>query len=151
MKKIIFIFILLTSLSNCNDLNKHNQKKDIKVSGKEIKIHFFKSRSLNEKKYIIIDNNKYIFSHDLDSIYRMENILPANYLIVKRKDSSFIIEKNSHILISSVLYEKLKQTKKYNIKNLPELLTTGVLKIERKDGKKITVETNCQNIVEKIK
>ncbi len=80
----------------------------------------------------------------------MTTLIPTNYLLVKRKDGSFIKENNSYIYIASVLYKKLQKTGLYYTDNLPQLMSLGKLNLLRKDGKSITVETNCSDIVKKL-
>jgi len=130
-------------------LFQRNKKNEIiKKSNEIIYINFFNQKNLDENKYLIIDSLKFTFSHNLDSIYKFETTLPSDYLTIKRPDGETRREKNSPIFISSTLYEKLKKTKKYKIKSLPEMLTRGTLKLYRVDGKKITIETNCEKIIQ---
>lgn len=126
---IAFIFL------GCN--SKNDEKLNC-IEANQISFKFISPFNFLDDASIIIDNEKFLHTFYGDSI-KSGNYLPKDSLLIFELRGKQEISKSNVISLGRALALKLKKTNNYKILNGPELLTTGVLKIARKDGQQIKV------------
>lgn len=129
-----FYCISIILYTSC--LNKNSD--EIYLIGKEIEIEYFYPS--NEYIYddIIIDSLTLNHSYYMDSI-RIGNKIPKEKVIYFSVEGKNAEEKTNKIFIARELSKKLLATGKYEILNMPQVITQGVIKFKRKDEKKIKI------------
>jgi len=108
------------------------------ICGKQkvISLQFQLPHEYSTKDTLFIDGIAFTHTHYADSI-RYENKLPTNILIIAEMNEKQVKEPTNQIMMGRALGRHLTNTGNYQLLRAPELLTTGKLTFERKDGKAI--------------
>ena len=103
---------------------------------KVISLQFQLTYEYSTKDTLFIDGIPFTHTHYADSI-RYENKLPTNVLIIAEMNEKQVKEPTNQIAMGRALGIHLRNTGDYQLLRAPELITTGKLSFERKDGKAI--------------
>ncbi|MEL7268633.1 MAG: hypothetical protein AAGL34_03615 [Bacteroidota bacterium] len=134
MKKLYIIFLFPFALIlSCKKNTPENM-----ICGKQkvISLQFQLPHEYSTKDTLFIDGIAFTHTHYADSI-RYENKLPTNILIIAEMNEKQVKEPTNQIMMGRALGRHLTNTGNYQLLRAPELLTTGKLTFERKDGKAI--------------
>ena len=111
------------------------------VSSKIVSIQFIEPFNYSKLDTLFIDDLKYKHAYSLDSINNNNTTLPKEKIVVLEIEGKEAIYKTNVISIARMLAFKLKSIGTYEIINIPEVITTGVIKFKRIDEKKINICT----------
>ena len=112
-------------------------------------IQFSKPFKFSKLDTLIIDNVKYTHAYSMDSI-NSNNTLPKEKVILFEKEGKEATTITNSLTIARVLAVKLKSTGNYKIINIPELLTSGIIKFKRVDENAIKI-CATKNYLAKLK
>ena len=112
-------------------------------------IQFNQPFNFSKLDTLTIDNIKYTHSYAIDSINR-NNVLPKEKIVLLQKEGKEATTKTNAISIGRILATKLKSTGKYEIINIPEVITSGVIKFKRVDENAIKI-CATKNYLAKLK
>lgn len=107
-------------------------------SSESIGIQFTAPFEYRKSDTLQIDNLKFTHVTYQDSL-ELGNYLPNKTMILLELGGKQAKENSNQISIGIILAKKLNRSGQYNILNRAELLTTGKLRISRKDGKNIKI------------
>ncbi|KQC31228.1 hypothetical protein [Flagellimonas eckloniae] len=133
--RIKFIFVSLVFLSlvaSCIKTEKPCHKADT------IGIQFTPPFDFTKSDTLQIDDLKFTHVNNIDS-FQLGNYLPNKTMVFFELEGKQAKENSNQITIGTALGRKLTKSGQYNILNGAELLTTGKLRISRKDGKNIKI------------
>ncbi len=136
MKNIIMLLIFI-SLSQCKPLDERNNNC---IRGGIISILYQSPFEFKDNDTLYIDDIKFAHSYVADSIQNGK-FLPKEKLVFFEVQEKQAHTKSNSISIGRILAKKLMHTGDYKILNSPELLTTGVLKLQKKNKSLIEVCT----------
>lgn len=110
------------------------------ICGKQkvISVQFQVPHEYSKKDTLFIDGIAFTHTQYMDSI-STDNHLPTSVLILAEMGEKQIKEPTNTITMGRVLGRHLGNTGDYQLLRGPELLTTGKLTFERKDGKAIEI------------
>ncbi|MDC1540216.1 hypothetical protein N8480_06080 [Flavobacteriaceae bacterium] len=137
MKTKIILFLNFSIFFNCI---KGNLISKNCVSSKIISIQFSEPFNYSKLDTLFIDGLKYTHSYSMNSINNNDK-LPKEKVVLFEKDGKEATTKTNIISIARIFAFKLKSTGTYEIINIPEVITTGVIRFKRIDEKKINICT----------
>jgi len=133
MRSIVFVILLF--LSGCGAREDAAQTC---VTNEKIGIQFTSPFSYSESDILVIDGVEFTHVDYLDSL-ALGNYLPNRNPVILEMEGKQAREDSNEISIGRALARRLILSGNYNILNGPELLTTGKLKVSRKDGARIKI------------
>lgn len=136
MKFILTLIIISLLFISCKQFG--SEKNLLCKTSKGVKIQFTRPFNYSKTDTLYIDELKFTHVGYIDSL-PLGNYLPMETMVVVEINKKQAKEKSNEISMARALARTLIRTNTYVIKNGPELLTSGKLKIERKDGKKIKI------------
>ena len=137
MKTKIILFFNFLLFFNCNQESVISKEC---ITTKVVSIQFSEPFNFSKLDTLIIDSVKYTHAYSMDSI-NSNNILPKEKVVFFEKEGKEATTKTNMISIARILALKLKSTGKYEILNIPEVITSGVIKVKRIDEDEIEMCT----------
>ncbi|MEM6895570.1 MAG: hypothetical protein AAF554_17865 [Bacteroidota bacterium] len=135
MKKFCILapLVLFTFVTACKQAASDNQ---ICLEQKIVSVQFQIPFEYSKKDTLFIDGVSFTHTQYADSI-RMGNYLPTSVLVYAEVGEKQIKQPTNIITMGRALGLHLRNSGKYQLLRAPELITTGKLTFERKDGKAI--------------
>ena len=134
MKKIPLLICL--SLLACSQ--NYSSKSSICGTLEIARIQFTRPFSFKKVDTLVIDKYRFTHVNHLDSL-ELGDYLPGQNPIIVELNGKQAKVKSNEISLGRALAKKLMKSGNYDIRNVPELLTSGTLEFSRKDGNDIHI------------
>ena len=120
----------------CDSCKRNATSNQVCKTQDSITLYFQPPFDFTQKDKLVIDGIVFTHVQYNDSI-SLGNYLPMELMIYDEREGKQLKSKTNTIAIARILWSHLKKSENYNLQRAPELITTGKLTFERKDGKAI--------------